>query len=503
MEKDKVLSIKNLSITFTTNSGDVNAIRGVDFDLYRGETLAIVGESGSGKSVTTKAAIGILASNGRINSGEVIYSFKNADGTERPINLLNFSKREMRKTINGKRIAMIFQDPMTSLDPTMKIGTQIMESMLCYPNKLKARYNDLITSENVDYKFAKKQNKQDYESKKDLIKESYKKDISEAKKKKQGVSDIKNDYKNKLKEIKTAFDNQNKNLDMNFKKSKSSIKEDCEKYRLSLLKKRDDKIAKATDEMKDNNDEEFIAQKNKEIESAKRDYISQTKVTKEYAKSRALELLKLVGITDAEKRINNYPHQLSGGMRQRVVIAIALACSPDILICDEPTTALDVTIQAKILDLIKKLQKKLGISIIFITHNLGVVAKVADYVCVMYAGKRIEKGLIDEIFYEPAHPYTWGLLSSMPDLNTNDKRLYTIPGSAPNLLHKPQGDPFTPRNKYALKIDTVVEAPMFKISETHYASTWLLDPRAPKVEMPKELKDRIEKMKGDFKNAKK
>ena len=207
-----------------------------------------------------------------------------------------------------------------------------------------------------------------------------------------------------------------------------------------------------------------------------------------------MELLELVGITDAEKRMKNYPHQLSGGMRQRVVIEIALACDPELLICDEPTTALDVTIQAKILELIKKIQEKTGISVIYITHDLGVVAKVADYVNVMYAGKIVEKGKIDEIFYEPKHPYTWGLLSAMPDLDTADDRLFTIPGSPPNLLKQVKGDAFAPRNRYALRIDERLEPPMFQVSDTHFAATWLLHPKAPKVEMPLGLKNRIQRM---------
>ena len=219
------------------------------------------------------------------------------------------------------------------------------------------------------------------------------------------------------------------------------------------------------------------------------------KTPKKEAWNKAVELLKEVGIEDAEKRMKNYPHQLSGGMRQRVVIAIALACNPDLLICDEPTTALDVTIQAKIIELIRRVQKERGISVIYITHDLGVVAKVADYVNVMYAGKIVEKGTINEVFYDPKHPYTWGLLSAMPDLDTADERLYTIPGSPPNLLHEKEGDAFAPRNRYALEVDDKVEPPMFKITETHYAATWLLDPRAPKVEMPKELKERLERMK--------
>ena len=217
-------------------------------------------------------------------------------------------------------------------------------------------------------------------------------------------------------------------------------------------------------------------------------------VSKAEAWKKAVNLLNLVNIPEAEKRMKNYPHQLSGGMRQRVVIAIALACEPEILICDEPTTALDVTIQAKILELIGDLQKKLGISVIYITHDLGVVAKVADDVAVMYAGKIVEKGTVEEIFYDPRHPYTWGLLSSMPDLGTKDDRLYTIPGNPPNLLHAVAGDAYAPRNIYALNIDYRQEPPMFRITDTHHAATWLLSESAPKIEMPKELRERLRRL---------
>lgn len=349
--REKVLEMRDLSISFTTSSGTVNAIRGVDLDLFRGETLAIVGESGSGKSVTMKAAMGILDKNSVVNSGTIKFTYDRSETERVTTDLITLSKRDMRKHINGKRMAMIFQDPMTSLDPTMTIGKQIMEGMVWHYNTPKAQ-----------------------------------------------------------------------------------------------------------------------------------------------AREKAVELLREVGIDEPEKRIKQYPHQLSGGMRQRVVIAIALACDPELLICDEPTTALDVTIQAKILELIQKIQKERRLSVIYITHDLGVVAKVADYVNVMYAGKIVEKGTIDEIFFDPRHPYTWGLLSAMPDLDTDDTRLYTIPGSPPNLKVPPEGDPFAPRNIYALKIDERAEPPMFKISDTHYASTWLLDERAPKVEMPEELRNRIERM---------
>ncbi len=350
-EKDKILDIKDLDVSFRTSAGIVHALRGVNIDLYRGETVAIVGESGSGKSVSMKAAMGLLASNAVVNGGQILFRYKNEAGEIEEADILQKEKKWIRKNINGRHMAMVFQDPMTSLDPTMQIGKQIMEGI-----------------------------------------------------------------------------------------------------------------------------------------------ISHLGVTKEEAKVRAKALLEEVGITDAEKRMKNYPHQLSGGMRQRVVIAIALSCDPDLLICDEPTTALDVTIQTMILNLILKIQKERGISVIYITHDLGVVAKVADYVNVMYAGKIVEVGNVNEIFYEPAHPYTWGLLSAMPDLETDDSRLYTIPGSPPNLLHEPKGDAFAARNEYALAIDEKEHPPMFRITDTHSAATWLLDPRAPKVEMPAELKRRIERM---------
>jgi len=346
--KENVLSIRDLSISFKTGGGIVNAIRGVDLDLHKGETLAIVGESGSGKSVTVKAIMGILSGNEEINSGRIAFRY-DRDGEPVEQDLLKLSKKEMRKHINGKRIAMVFQDPMTSLNPTMTVGNQIMEGMIIH-----------------------------------------------------------------------------------------------------------------------------------------------LKLSRAQAHERALELLRLVGITDPEKRMKNYPHQLSGGMRQRVVIAIMLACNPEVLICDEPTTALDVTVQAKILELIKDIQRKTNISVIYITHDLGVVAKVADYVAIMYAGKIVEKGTVNEIFYDPRHPYTWGLLSSMPDIGTASEKLYSIPGSPPNLLHKVEGDAFAPRNVYALNIDFKQEPPMFRVSDTHYAATWLLHEGAPKVEMPHTLRERID-----------
>ena len=329
---ERILDVKNLKINFHTYAGDVKAIRDVSFHLDKGETLAIVGESGSGKSVTTKSLMGLLANNAEVVGGSIMY---------RGEDLLKKTEKEMQE-IRGKDIAMIFQDPMTSLDPTMKIGRQIAEPLMIHKN-----------------------------------------------------------------------------------------------------------------------------------------------VDKKKAWAQALEILKLVGIADAEERINDYPHQFSGGQRQRIVIAIALVCYPEILIADEPTTALDVTIQAQILNLMKELQQKIETSIIFITHDLGVVAGMADRVAVMYAGQIIEYGTVDEIFYNPKHPYTWGLLNSMPTLSST--KLEAIPGTPPDLLDPPKGDPFAARNPYAMKIDAEKQPPFFKGSDTHYAATWLLHKDAPKITPPDEI----------------
>ena len=218
------------------------------------------------------------------------------------------------------------------------------------------------------------------------------------------------------------------------------------------------------------------------------------KMNKRIAKAKAIKLLEEVGIPEPSTRYNQYPFEFSGGMRQRIVIAIALSANPDILICDEPTTALDVTIQAQILEQINAIKRERNLSVIFITHNMGVVANMADRVAVMYAGKIVEHGTAEEVFYEPAHPYTWALLSSMPDLNTTE-RLESIPGTPPNMIYPPKGDAFAARNKYALDIDFEVEPPLFEVSPTHYAATWLLHPNAPKVEMPQLIKTRIERLK--------
>ena len=336
MENNVILSVQDLDVKFTLRGQVLHAIRGVSLDVYKGESLAIVGESGSGKSVFVKTFMGLLDGNGYLDGGHIWYNDQD---------LTQFKTEKEWLTIRGREIAMVLQDPMTSLNPLKTIGKQIEEAVVLH----------------------------------------------------QGLHG-------------------------------------------------------------------------------------------EAAHQAVLSCLTDVGIDQPEKRAKQYPHEFSGGMRQRVVIAIAIACRPKILICDEPTTALDVTIQAQILELIKDLQKKYDLTTVYITHDLGVVANVADRIAVMYAGDIIEVGTCDEVFYDPRHPYTWALLSSLPQLGIKGQPLYSIQGTPPNLFHEVRGDAFAPRNPQALKIDFVERPPFFQVSPTHKARTWLLDPRAPKVEPPEHIK---------------
>ena len=337
-----ILSAKDVNIQFNLRGKVLHAIRGIDLDLYQGEMLAIVGESGSGKSVFTKSFMGLLDANGSITSGTIDY-YSMADG--RPLRLSDLRTEKDWLRVRGREIAMVMQDPMTSLNPLKTIGAQIMEAVALH----------------------------------------------------QGLKGA-------------------------------------------------------------------------------------------AAKEKTLEYLRDVGISDPEKRFKQYPHEFSGGMRQRVVIAIAVACSPKILICDEPTTALDVTIQAQILQLLKEMRFKYDLTIVMITHDLGVVANIADRVAVMYAGDIVEIGTADEIYYDPRHPYTWALLSSMPQMGVKGEDLFNIVGTPPNLFAEIRGDAFAPRNPQALKIDFVKRPPYFEVTPTHKAKTWLLDPRAPKIEPPAAVK---------------
>ena len=335
LTQEPILSAKDVEVTFSLRGNQLTAIRMASLDLYEGETLAIVGESGSGKSVFTKCFVGMLDKNGRITHGSIEY-----DGQD----LTQLREKDWLK-IRGRKIAMVTQDPMTSLNPLKTIGYQIQEAVELHQH-----------------------------------------------------------------------------------------------------------------------------------------------LHGEAAKKEVYRLLEEVGISEPERRYKQYPHEFSGGMRQRVVIAIAVACRPEILICDEPTTALDVTIQAQILGILKEMKKRYNLTTIYITHDLGVVANVADRIAVMYAGDFVEIGSCNEIFYDPRHPYTWALLSSLPQLGVKGEDLYTIIGTPPNLFYEVHGDAFAPRNPHALKIDFVKRPPVYEITPTHFARTWLLDPRAPEIAPPEHIR---------------
>ena len=655
--KEKILEVKDLVISFKTDRGIVHAVRGVSFDLYKGETLCIVGESGSGKSVTNKAIMGISANNAIIENGQILY-----EGED----LVRVSEAEFHR-IRGKKIGMIFQDPLSALNPVMKIGKQIIEATMVNKNMLKRRLHQQVANEltayrnnkaNTDYNIHQltneiANNKSLIEKLKELNKtidsetnkleklkaanvekneekisaltdsiqsnqksideiyasyENYKNDTtkkrSEAIEKYEGrisklesITSFKNDLeriirdnniqKSKfhlaiyqkesfdkfdgtieegltahnliLKELIASYKAEYKLCKPALKKaydlSKKAGKKDVKEYKKQITKEHKNKLTSINEELK-TAEAEFSSykaslnpatlkeleeaynfnkkldleeeQKNKKfkeinisktekavdkhkvisdekfkefitrIDSIKgkivtenEEFKSKTKISKAEDKKMAIEVMREVGIPLPEKRFKQYPFEFSGGMRQRIVIAIALTANPEILICDEPTTALDVTIQAQILELINRLKETRNLSCIFITHDLGVVANMADRVAVMYAGKIVEYGLAEEVFFDPKHPYTWALLSSIPDIDSKEK-LDAIPGTPPDMIYPPKGDAFALRSKYALAVDFKYEPPYFKISDTHYAATWLLHPAAPKVEMPKIVKTRIE-----------
>lgn len=330
---EHLLEIKNLSVSIKSHAGKVEAVRDVSLHLDPGEVLALVGESGCGKSMLCKSVMKLLPGSASIDNGSIIVN---------GIDITRYRERDMLK-LRGKLFAMIFQDPMTALDPTYPVGAQIAEAVLTH----------------------------------------------------------------------------------------------------------------------------------------------EPDMPKDKVYERVIELMELVGIHQPRDRYKLYPYNFSGGMRQRAVMAIALASDPKILLADEPTTALDVTIQAQILDLLREIQRKRNMATILVSHDLGVVARVADRVAIMYAGRIVEIGTAEEVYYDPRHPYTWGLLRSLPALAKKGDSLYTIPGMPPSLIDPPKGDAFACRNEYALAIDYEQAPPMFRITDTHYASTWLLDPRAPHIERPK------------------
>ena len=705
---EKKLEVKNLRISFKTMNGKVQAVRGIDFDLYKGETLAIVGESGSGKSVTSRAIMGILAPNAMVEGGKILYGDKD---------LLKISEEDFHH-LRGDKIAMVFQDPLSSLNPIMRVGAQLTEAMLL-KNKASRRESAKAMKEMFDVlarkmeaagcqgvkedlekfktfelkhcalqsqyttaydaaqeaqalsehlslavpKGAVKNIKQDLQqlTKAATASISYfvvREDEAELKEKLSVLAAGASAYQKKdqvgidslVSALKTISEIENRALgfdvpntftlgyylsfvngeipdlpvvelnELTHKKTETDfmdafiekaekavrlsidqtdaqrkatselLKADADKFGKDLEEKHAREIVKVLKEAvskcidpleitddsltytfpssidyaldlydkgerrnakekrrftRENNKHQRILNHGKmpewevipasyidldmaladikvtmmelaghldgqiashaEVNLEDRaiqiiDYLKENaqesvhRLSKNMAREKAIKLMESVGIDEPRKRFRQYPFEFSGGMRQRIVIAIALTADPDILICDEPTTALDGTIQAQILELINKLKADRNLSVIFITHDLGVVANMADRIAVMYAGKIVEYGTANEVFYSPAHPYTWALLSSVPDLDTKEK-LESIPGTPPNMIYPPKGDAFAPRNKYALEIDFELEPPMFPVSETHYAATWLLHPDAPKMQMPAVVSERINRMK--------
>lgn len=508
---EKILQVKDLKVSFKSDYGVVHAVRGVSFDLYKGETLCIVGESGCGKSATCKTLMGILANEAVIEGGHAI--FEGEDLTE-------ISEEEFHR-IRGHKIGMIFQDPLSSLNPIMKIGPQITEAMLINRDILKQRYDDLIAKELIAYKNAmnernigkhkiyaseeffeaeelKKLSDKCYQMKKEGsgLAEIEKYKLVEKKRIKKELKALRKENKPKLKALDDEYKAKAPALKQALEIKKKEAKAEVNTYHQALIVKKNNALAEIKakeDAFNGNIPENKKAEFEKEKKAVLDEYIAKTRITKAMAKEEALKVMREVGIPQPEARFNQYPFEFSGGMRQRIVIAIALTANPEVLICDEPTTALDVTIQAQILELINRLKGERNMSIIFITHDLGVVANMADRVAVMYAGKIVEVGTAYEVFFEPKHPYTWALLSSIPDLDSKEK-LESIPGTPPNLVTPPEGDAFAPRNQYALKIDYLYEPPQYKLSETHFASTWLLcEEFAPQAVLPKIVTTRISK----------
>lgn len=550
MKQKVILSIKNLVVKFRVRSQVLTSIRDISFDIYDGETVAIVGESGSGKSVFTKTLTNMLEENGYIANGTITYYPRNDKNTisnfKSEVNLVDFhknnlennSRREIRKynQLKIKEIQSQINDLQNATIDSINLKIKDLETkiellkkyeftknikkiikrdifikevarlnkqieLIKDPKKLEFKINELkrlinsLKQENANFQLLSIYKKFLYQKIVSFInknKNDFEYDLNLAKDYLSKVEKVefRSDFEDLMIEVLTEISNESKNLE---KEKIESLLEIWNFIKLPnfIIKRRTaknlEKLRGGTiatifqDPMTSLNPLLSVGFQISEVLRI------HNNLSRSEAKAEAINLMKKVGITNVEKRYKDLPRKYSGGMRQRIVIAIALACRPKILICDEPTTALDVTIQAQVLDLIKELKKEYKFTVIFITHDLGVVANVADRVAVMYAGQIIEHGKIEEIFFNPQHPYTWSLLLSLPQLGKKGEDLYSISGTPPSLFKEINGDAFAPRNKFALAIDYKYEPPMFKVSDTHYAKTWLLDPRAPKIERPKQL----------------
>ena len=489
-KNDKILEVKNLKVSYHTYAGEVKSVRGVSFDLKEGEAIAIVGESGCGKSVTAKSIMGLIKGpQGEIKQGsEILYHGDN---------ILNYNKKQWQ-AYKGGEVAIIFQDALASLNPTMRVGKQIMENLMAHKHMTKD------------------------EAKKEAIRMLQRVGIPEPEKR---VRQYPHEFSGGMRQrvmIAIAFacdpkilicDEPTTALDVTIQgQILDIIKELQREHNTSVIMitpqgeiKQGSEILYHGDNILNYNKKQWQAYKGGEVAIIFQDALASLNptmrvgkqimenlmahkhMTKDEAKKEAIRMLQRVGIPEPEKRVRQYPHEFSGGMRQRVMIAIAFACDPKILICDEPTTALDVTIQGQILDIIKELQREHNTSVIMITHDLGVVANIAQKIAVMYSGMIVERGNCEDIFYRPRHPYTWALIRSVPRLDLENKQvLASIPGTPPDLLNPPVGCPFCTRCEYCMEICKEQMPEVTEFGDGHEASCWLHHPLAPKVEMPGE-----------------
>ena len=535
MEDKKVLlSIKDLQVKFRVRGRILTAIRGVTLDIYENESIAIVGESGAGKSVFTKAFAGMLDSNGFIDQGDIIFNDAELSDTVVPLNsyaektiastwekLNEYSKLEYGSEVFLKMKALEQEkEEKTKIKETSaeisRLDGEIKALQKAKEEKIKAHkqaaMNDTAYNQAYDAKMAEYKKEYAGLTAKEITDETRKRNEILAKEIYLSVGRYKLRKKVRMiKKLHEAFKAaMERGVDLNDEQKRNGVFDQAT-FRVRYLDETPEQLHGTCiinlAKIQDPNDWGQI--RGKKIATVFQDPMTSLNpiitigkqitsvimkhqdVSEVEARAQALELMEKVGIPNAEQRFDDYPFQYSGGMRQRIVIAIALSCRPKILICDEPTTALDVTIQAQILKLIKDLQKEYNYTIVFITHDLGVVANIADRVAVLYAGQIIEFANVEELFYDPRHPYTWALLSSLPQLAERNTKLFSITGTPPSLYNKIIGDPFAPRNQYCLKIDTLEEPPMFKVTDTHYAKTWLLDPRAPKTEAIQNIHEKL------------
>lgn len=470
LKENQIIKVKDLKVNFKVKDGLLQAVRGIDLSVYKGQIIGIVGESGSGKSVSVKSLIGF-------NDGANIEA-KNLNLSN--IDILKIKKKDWCY-IRGTYVSYIPQDPLMSLNPTKTIGRQVIEAIyVSEKNKYKQKVYELKEKMNNGGEEGIKLKK--------LLNEKTEKLNKTLKTKKDKFNKEKNALKENLKNNKIDDQTYRSSLETIESEYMNSVSQET-----NAFNEFKNEINNRIKELVSSNKDQYVS----EILEAKNTYKNNTK--KDVAKKKVIEILEFIGIENAVSRLNAYPHEFSGGMRQRIVIAIAVATRPDVIIADEPTTALDVTIQAKVLSLIKKLREIYGITVIFISHNIALVANFCDYIYVMYAGKIVEQGLTEEIFTNPLHPYTWALLESIPDSSDGaNQKLKPIDGTPPNLVTPPKGDAFAARNKYAIALDFEKQPPLFEITSTHRAATWLLHPKAPKIDVPKEVQNKINKSKKAF-----